>query len=143
MGTNSSPSSLLPFGGIIVFDPILQIHVDLRSISMDNIPLSDYLPLHQGGQGVTLEVMNPRGILEPPPPQPPTHRLNDLAGHTIGLYWNGKPGADNFMDALAEQLTDRFVDARFLRLDGNLDPGDAGAAELAEQADAFIYGVGD
>lgn len=92
---------------------------------------------------VALEVMNPRGKILPPLTVAPAPRLTDLAGKTIGLYWNGKAGADNLLDALEVLLRERFPAARVRRYEGPLDIGEALAAGLSEQADTFVYGVGD
>jgi hypothetical protein len=92
---------------------------------------------------VVLDVMNPRGEILPPQTVAPTPRLNDLAGKTIGLYWNGKAGADNLLDALEVLLRERFPATKIRRYEGPLDVGETLAADLSEQTDTFVYGVGD
>jgi hypothetical protein len=106
-----------------------------------------------GGQGrrrvsadrpaATLEVMNPRGEIAPPATIRPAPRLIDLAGKTIGLYWNGKAGADKLLDVFEILLQERFPTARVRRYEGPLDVGETLAADLCGQADTFVYGVGD
>ena len=110
---------------------------------MINETMGDIFPMAQVGKGAVLEVLNPRGELKPPAPHPPSERLADLSECKVGLYWNGKLGADHFMDVLAELVKQRFPSSEVLRLNGVLDPGDAGATALSDQADAFVYGVGD
>ena len=92
---------------------------------------------------VTLEVMNPRGVLAPSPVSEPTTRMKDLSGKKIGIYWNSKAGADNLLDVLAELLQKEFPSSTILRYDGPLDAGDQRAAAMCREADTIIYGVGD
>jgi hypothetical protein len=92
---------------------------------------------------VTLEVLNPRGEIKPPPTLAPTPRVTDLAGKTIGIYWNQKVGGDNFWDVIEEQLKEKFPTVKILRYKGEFDLGDKLAATLSKEVDAFIYGVGD
>ena len=94
-------------------------------------------------QTIALDVMNPRGEIAPPLTIPPAPRLTDLAGKTIGLYWNGKAGADNLLDVIEVLLREKFPAARVLRYEGPLDIGESLAADLSEQVDTFVYGVGD
>jgi len=92
---------------------------------------------------VTLEVLNPRGEIEPPPTLAPTPRVTDLGGKKIGLYWNGKVGTDVFFDVVEELLKKKFHTATILRYQGAFDLGDTLAAKMAKECDTFIYGVGD
>ena len=94
-------------------------------------------------QTVSLNVLNPRAKLEPPTQRRPSQRIVDTENSTIAVYWNSKLGADHFLDALAAGMRRRLPSSQVVRLDGILDPGDNGAAALAEKADAFVYGVGD
>ena len=43
-------------------------------------------------------------------------RNADLGGKTIGLFWNGKPNADLFLDEVAEELRARFEDLKIVRM---------------------------
>ncbi|MEJ2109897.1 MAG: hypothetical protein P8Z37_08295 [Acidobacteriota bacterium] len=54
---------------------------------------------------VTLEAMNPRAAIPPPPFSPPSPRVDELAGKRIGIYWLGKAGGDNFWDGVDELLS--------------------------------------
>ena len=92
---------------------------------------------------VKLEVLNPRGEIEPPPTLAPAPRVTDLAGKKIGIYWNGKQGGPNFWDVVEELLKKRFPTATILRRSGASDLGATLAAKLANEVDLFIYGVGD
>jgi len=92
---------------------------------------------------VSLELLNPRGGIEPPPTLAPTTRVTDLADKKIGIYWNGKQGGPNFWDVVEELLKKRFPTATIVRRSGASDLGDAMAAKLAKEVDLFIYGVGD
>jgi hypothetical protein len=92
---------------------------------------------------VTLEVMNPRGVVVPPSVLPPTPRIAGLARKRIGLYWNGKAGADNLFDVTESLLKERFPTAEILRYEGPLEIGRPYADTIAKETDAVVYGVGD
>ena len=97
---------------------------------------------------VNLAVLNPRGDLSPPAPTGLQPRLAGLEGKRIALLENGKQGAKEFMDALEEQLMQRYPSATVLRLpkpEGSRFAFDAKAwyPEVAQQADVFAYGMGD
>lgn len=92
---------------------------------------------------VTLEVLNPRGEVPPLPTFSPAPRVTDLAGKTIGIYWNGKAGGNNFWDAFEELLKERFPTAKIVRYKGPFDLGQKMAETIAKECDTFIYGVGD
>ena len=94
-------------------------------------------------EGVTLEVLNPRGEIKPPPTFAPTPRVTDLAGKRIGIYWNGKSGGNNFWDVAEELLKEKFPTATILRYKGPFDLGEKMAGTVAKEVDIFIYGVGD
>lgn len=93
--------------------------------------------------GVKLQVLNPRGEIELPPVSAPSARIADLAGKTIGLYWNEKAGGNHFWNGIERLLRQRLPDATILRYQGAFDLGDTLAAKIAKEADAFLYGVGD
>jgi hypothetical protein len=92
---------------------------------------------------VKLEVLNPRGEIEPPPTLAPAPRVTDLAGKKIGIYWNGKQGGNNFWDVAEELLREKLPTATILRFRGPFDLGERLAGTLAKEVDTFIYGVGD
>ena len=93
--------------------------------------------------GVMLEVLNPRGEIELPPVSAPSARIADLAGKRIGLYWNEKAGGDHFWNAIERLLREELPNTTVLRYRGAFDLGDTLAAKIAEETDAFLYGVGD
>ena len=92
---------------------------------------------------VTLEVLNPRGEIAPLPIAAPSARLATLAGKTVGIYWNDKAGGNFFWDVVEAELKAKAPTTRIVRYEGPFDPGDAKAASMAKEADAFLYGVGD
>ncbi len=94
-------------------------------------------------EAVTLEVLNPRGEIKPPPTFAPSPRVTDLPGKKIGIYWNGKSGGNNFWDVTEELLKEKFPTATILRYKGPFDLGEKVADTLAKEVDVFIYGVGD
>ena len=92
---------------------------------------------------VSLELLNPRGEIKPPPTFAPTPRVADLAGKKIGIYWNGKSGGNNFWDVAEELLKEKFPTIKVSRYVGAFDPGDALAKKIAKEVDTLIDGVGD
>ena len=94
-------------------------------------------------EAVTLEVLNPRGEIKPPPTLAPSPRVTDLAGKRIGIYWNGKSGGNNFWDVAEDLLKEKFPTATTVRYSGPFIPGDSLAGKMAKECDTFIYGVGD
>jgi len=91
----------------------------------------------------TLEVMNPRAEIPPPPMFPDTARVNELAGKRIGIYWIGKAGGDNFWDNVEQLLKEKYPTAKILRYEGPFDLGEKRASEIAKEVDTILYGVGD
>ncbi len=92
---------------------------------------------------VSLTVLNPRCEIEPPKILAPQPRIPDLAGKRIGLYWNGKAGGDHFWNVVERLLKEKLPETAILRYAGAYDAGDALAAKIAGEVDAFLYGVGD
>ena len=107
--------------------------------------LTGYSPINNlsAEAAVTLEVLNPRGEIEPPPTLAPAARITDLEGKRVGLYWNGKVGTDVFFDTVEKLLKEKFPTIKVLRYVGAFDPGDALAAKMAKEVDTVINGVGD
>ncbi len=92
---------------------------------------------------IELEVLSPRGEIEPPPIHVPNNRVSDLAGKRIGLYSNGKPGMDNFYSVLADLLRNKFPTVTTTVLRGAFEIRDEDAKAWVPEIDAFVYGVGD
>ena len=92
---------------------------------------------------VKLEVLNPRGMIEAKPTLALTPRVTDLAGKRVGLYWNSKPGMDNFYKVFDELLKERFPTATTNLLRGAFLIRDEDAEAWLPQIDTFVYGVGD
>lgn len=96
---------------------------------------------------VTLEVMNPRGEIPPPPTLGINPRVPDLAGKKIVLIDNGKFGASNFLDALADMLKQKYPAATIVMYP---KPAAQTITDLPkwyptvkQQGDLFVFGVGD
>ena len=98
---------------------------------------------HDHGEGVVLEVLNPRGVIDPPPNMPLSPRVSDLDGKTIGLYDNGKEGFTAFLDVIEELINKYYPTTTVKRYVGAFDIGDQMAAQIAKEVDTVIYGVGD
>ena len=92
---------------------------------------------------VTLEVMDPRGEIPPPPFNAPSERVSNLDGKTVGIYWIGKAGGDNFWDNVEALLHAQYPNTKVRRYQGVFDLGDKRAAEIAKEVDTVFYGVGD
>jgi hypothetical protein len=97
----------------------------------------------QGTQGVTLNLLNPRGEITLPPVSAPSKRISDLKGKTVGLYWNEKPGGNHFWNGIEELMKEKLPDTEIIRYSGAFDLGDELAARMEKETDAFLYGVGD
>jgi hypothetical protein len=92
---------------------------------------------------VTLELMNPRGVIEAEQTSSPSPRLTDLDGKTIGLYSNSKPGMDHFYTVFEELLRKKYPTVTTANLSGAFLIRDEDAEMFTGQIDAFVYGVGD
>jgi len=99
--------------------------------------------IHPAALAVTLTVLNPRGEITAPPIFAPRPRIADLSGKKIGLYWNGKAGGNYFWDSIEAILKEKIPGVIVVRYEGAYDIGDALAARMAREVDAFLYGVGD
>ena len=96
---------------------------------------------------VTLEVMNPRGEIPPPKTLGISPRGGGLDGKKIVLIDNGKYGASNFLDALADKIKQKYPSATVV-----MDPKPAAQTitdlpkwypTIKQQGDLFVFGVGD
>ena len=95
----------------------------------------------------TLEVMNPRGEVPPPPTLGISPRVSSLDGKKIVLIDNGKFGADNFLEVVGKMLKDRYPTATIV-----LYPKPSAQTitnlpkwypTVKQQGDLFVFGVGD
>jgi hypothetical protein len=91
----------------------------------------------------TLEVLNPRGEVDPPTTLGISPRVTTLAGKRIGLYDNGKEGFADFLDVIEKLLKEKYPTATIVRFNGAFDCGDALAAKIAKSVDTVLYGSGD
>jgi hypothetical protein len=92
---------------------------------------------------VELKLLNPRGIIEARPASTPSPRVKDLAGKRVGLYWNSKPGMDNFYTVFEELLKKKYPTATTTLLQGAFLIRDDDAEAWQKDIDTFVYGVGD
>ena len=92
---------------------------------------------------VKLELLNPRGVIEAKPTLALTPRVTDLNGKRVGLYWNSKPGMDNFFTVFDELLKKKYPTATTNLLRGAFLIRDEDAEAWLPQIDTFVYGVGD
>jgi len=91
----------------------------------------------------TLEVLNPRGEVDPPKTLGISPRVTTLAGKRIGMYDNGKDGFADFLDVIEQLLEEKYPAAVIIRFNGGFDCGDTMADKIAESVDTVIYGSGD
>jgi len=96
---------------------------------------------------VTLEVMNPRGEIPPPKTLGISPRGGSLDGKKIVLVDNGKYGASNFLDALADKIKEKYPKAIVVMYP---KPAAQTITDLPkwyptvkQQGDLFVFGVGD
>jgi len=96
---------------------------------------------------VTLEVMNPRGEIPPPKTLGISPRAGSLDGKKIVLIDNGKYGASNFLDALADKIKEKYPKAIVVMYP---KPAAQTITDLPkwyptvkQQGDLFVFGVGD
>ncbi|OGA02215.1 MAG: hypothetical protein A3H35_14595 [Betaproteobacteria bacterium RIFCSPLOWO2_02_FULL_62_17] len=77
-------------------------------------------------------------------------RLDDFSGKRIGLWWNGKPNGDIFLDELAHQLASRhpeMIPVRMWEIDAATTtaygvPSDK-LERMAQSADLLIGALAD
>jgi predicted GTPase len=95
----------------------------------------------------TLEVMNPRGEIPPPKTLGISPRISNLDGKKIVLVDNGKFGANNFLDAIAQMLKQKYPSVTIV-----MDPKPSAQTitnlpkwypTVKQQGDLFVFGVGD
>ena len=92
---------------------------------------------------VTLEVRNPRGVIESKKTFAPSPRVKDLAGKRVGLYSNRKPGMDEFFTVFEELLKKKYPTVTTSILKGAFLIRDDDAEAWVKEIDTFVYGVGD
>ncbi len=96
---------------------------------------------------VTLEVLNPMGIIEPAKTLGLAPRISELAGKKIALMHNNKPGAANLYKVLEELLKQEYPDITFARQYQTgpvLPPSDPDMyKKAAAECDAFVFAMGD
>ena len=92
---------------------------------------------------VAIEVLNPRGEIVPDQIFGISPRVPNLTGKTIGLFGNGKPGINQFLDVVEGQLKQKYPGVTVKRYSGAFDVGDKLAHQIAQEVSAVVYGVGD
>ena len=103
---------------------------------------------HAGERAITqLEVMNPRGEIPPPATLGINPRVSALDGKKIVLVDNGKFGASNFLDVVADMLKEKYPKATVVMYP---KPAAQTITDLPkwyptvkQQGDLFVFGVGD
>jgi hypothetical protein len=100
----------------------------------------------QTDEKVTLELLNPMGVIEPEPYLALNPRLSDYSDKKIALVHNIKPGVPQLFDILEEMLKKKYPGVTIQR---GFNPGVPAQAqeehfqEIAKGCDAFVYAMGD
>lgn len=98
-------------------------------------------------QEVTLELLNPMGVIEPPATLGLSARVSDLDGKKIALMHNNKPGATNLYDALEKLFKEKYPNVTIIRqyqTDPVLPPKDPEIyKKAAAECQAFVFAMGD
>lgn len=94
---------------------------------------------------VELELLNPLGVIDPPPMLGINPRLKTLEGKKLAMIHNNKAGAKEFLIAVEELLKAKYPSMTFTHFDTNINLADTPEkyAEMAKSCDAFILGSGD
>jgi len=95
---------------------------------------------------VSLELLNPMGVIEPPQTLGLTPRISDLAGKKIALLHNSKPGVTNLYAALEELLKQKYPGitiSREYKPGSVTQPREEEFQKIAKECDAFIFAIGD
>ena len=113
-------------------------------IGMVCLPYFFAMAAPKSGGEVELNVLDPRGEIPPPPFNAPTERVTNLAGKTVGIYWIGKAGGDNFWDGVEDLMHKNFPNTKIMRYNTHeFTVNDVMAAKIAKEVDTMFYGVGD
>ena len=98
-------------------------------------------------QEVTLELLNPKGVIEPQATLGLAPRVADLAGKRIALMHNSKQGASNLLDALEGLLKKKYPTVTIARQyqTGPVQPprDPEMYKKAAAECQAFIFAMGD
>jgi hypothetical protein len=97
--------------------------------------------------GTHLEVLNPRGEIPPPATHGINPRVPSFDGKKIVLVDNGKFGANNFLDALADMLREKYPKATVVMYPKPTAQTITNVPKwyptVKQQGDLFVFGVGD
>ncbi len=105
-----------------------------------------FSPGKPANEKVTLELLNPMGVIEPEPFLALRPRLADYSGKKIALVHNIKPGVPQLFDILEEMLKQKYPGVTIQR---GFNPGIQAQAQeehfqsIAKGCDAFVYAMGD
>jgi hypothetical protein len=94
---------------------------------------------------VELTLLNPKGVIDPPPMLGISPRVTGLEGKRIAMIHNNKPGAKTFLEAVEELLKAKYPNTAFVHYDTNINLADKPEkyAAMAGSCDTFILGSGD
>lgn len=96
---------------------------------------------------IELEALNPRGEIPPPQTMGISPRASSLDGKKIVLVDNGKFGANNFLDALADMLKEKHPKATVVMYPKPQAQTITNVPNwyptVKQHGDLFVFGVGD
>ncbi|MGC2331530.1 MAG: hypothetical protein WA581_08750 [Candidatus Acidiferrales bacterium] len=94
-----------------------------------------------------LEVMNPRGEIPPPATRGISPRVSDLSARKLVLVDNGKFGANEFLEVLADMLKEKYPKATVVMYAKPAAQTITNVPKwyptVKQQGDLFVFGVGD
>lgn len=89
---------------------------------------------------VSLRCLNPQGVFKVQELVIPADRLTSLEGKTIGIFWDGKAGGNNFCIAVEQLLNERFPNVKTMYVEWN---NVVLAEKVKKEMDTFILALGD
>ncbi len=89
----------------------LQVCIGILAAGLLAVPF----PAFAGEPGQEWELVNPEGIVQVKPIRPNPHPAT-LEGKTVALRWNGKQNGNNFLNRLAELLTEKVKNVKIVKI---------------------------
>ncbi|MFC1971255.1 hypothetical protein ACFLV0_04955 [Chloroflexota bacterium] len=101
--------------------------------------------------GKFTKVYNPTSVAATERPPDFATRINAFDGKRVGLWWNGKPNGDFFLNRIAELIEKKYKDIKIIKF-WEVDPGGTAFSGeksttvldyMAETSDIVIAAQGD
>jgi len=135
-----SQARLVSMIGLFLFFSVALVVAKVSAI--DEVPITNRGTSTGEKGSVSLEVLNPRGVLPSDPIMGLTNpRVSDLNGKRIAIL-SEKLESDHFFDALEELIEQEYPTATILRFQSPANPSVLdNTAEVAAQCDVWLQGV--